>query len=445
MWLRKLPNNKRVCVMVLGDIGRSPRMQYHALSFANSGYIVDLIGYGGSKPDRTLLLNENIYIHYMAEPPEILKRLPRLVGYASKALYQAVLLCLRMCLIKRPQVILLQNPPSIPSMAIAWFVSRIRSCKFVIDWHNYGYSIMSLTLGERHKLVKIAKWYEHYFGRKADGNICVTNAMKEDLAQNWKIDANTHYDRPPVKFKRTNLEEQHELFVKLSDTYDVFKARSKKTETDIERTCFTVKQQNGRIYALPCRPALLVSSTSWTEDEDFSILLNALDKYEVAYSKGLEPVYSNLPKLVCVITGKGPTKARYLEEIKNRAWKHIQICTPWLEAEDYPTLLGSCDLGVCLHTSSSGLDLPMKVVDMFGCGLPVCAVCFKCLPELVEHNKNGMIFHCANELYQQIEELLTGFPNNCRKIGTFRENLKLFQSVRWHETWKSNVLPICAR
>lgn len=36
-----------VQVLVLGDIGRSPRMQYHAMSIAKHGGRVDLIGYNG--------------------------------------------------------------------------------------------------------------------------------------------------------------------------------------------------------------------------------------------------------------------------------------------------------------------------------------------------------------------------------------------------------------
>lgn len=36
-----------VQVLVLGDIGRSPRMQYHAISIAKHGGRVDVIGYKG--------------------------------------------------------------------------------------------------------------------------------------------------------------------------------------------------------------------------------------------------------------------------------------------------------------------------------------------------------------------------------------------------------------
>ena len=39
---------KRVHVVVLGDIGRSPRMQFHALSLASVGFQVCLFGYLGN-------------------------------------------------------------------------------------------------------------------------------------------------------------------------------------------------------------------------------------------------------------------------------------------------------------------------------------------------------------------------------------------------------------
>ncbi len=39
---------RSVAILVLGDIGRSPRMMYHAESFAENGFQTDIIGYGGA-------------------------------------------------------------------------------------------------------------------------------------------------------------------------------------------------------------------------------------------------------------------------------------------------------------------------------------------------------------------------------------------------------------
>ena len=45
-------------IVVLGDIGRSPRMQYHALSFAAEGFDVTMLGYGGMNPFKSQLFRE---------------------------------------------------------------------------------------------------------------------------------------------------------------------------------------------------------------------------------------------------------------------------------------------------------------------------------------------------------------------------------------------------
>ncbi|XP_063790304.1 chitobiosyldiphosphodolichol beta-mannosyltransferase isoform X2 [Pseudophryne corroboree] len=388
-------------------------------------------------PHRDVLNNDKIQIHEISDF-KALRVGPRIFRYVTKVVVQAFQLFWELMKIDPSSFILLQNPPGLPSIAVAWFFCLLRRCQLIIDWHNYGYSIMSLTNGSGHPVVRIAKWYEKLFGRLSNYNFCVTNAMKEDLLHNWSIRSITLYDKPPSIFKETSLECKHQLFMELGKDYAPFKDQSKSAKSDVEKSAFTeLNLSTGTVTYKAERPALLISSTSWTEDEDFSVLLNALKDYDMFIRNG-----TNLPSLVCVITGKGPLKEYYTKLIRELQLENIQICTPWLEAEIYPVLLGSADLGVCLHKSSSGLDLPMKVVDMFGCCLPVCAVNFKCLHELVKHKENGLIFEDSPELAEQLKMLFTSFTTDASKLKQFRKNLHESKQMRWEESWDLTVLPV---
>ncbi|XP_013851121.2 chitobiosyldiphosphodolichol beta-mannosyltransferase [Sus scrofa] len=429
--------SRHVMVVVLGDLGRSPRMQYHALSLAKNGFSVTLLGFCNSRPREELLQSDRIQIVSLTELPRLTVG-PHILQYGVKVVFQAVHLLWKLMCRDPAAYIFLQNPPGLPAIAVCWFAACLCGSKLVIDWHNYGYSIMGLVHGPGHRLVLLAKWYEKLCGRLSHLNLCVTNAMREDLAENWGIKAVTVYDKPASFFKETPLDLQHQLFMKLSRIYSVFRARSEPSDLDMERSAFTERDaQSAVVTHLHGRPALLVSSTSWTEDEDFSVLLAALEKFEQLINDG-----ESLPSLVCVITGKGPLKEYYSHLICQKRFQHIQVCTPWLEAQDYPLLLGSADLGVCLHRSSSGLDLPMKVVDMFGCCLPVCAVNFPCLHELVKHEENGLVFEDAQGLAAQLQLLLSKFPDPAGKLNRFRENLRESEQLRWDESWKQTVLPL---
>jgi beta-1,4-mannosyltransferase len=150
----------RATVIVLGDVGRSPRMQYHALAVADHDIDVDIVALKGTEPLRALRGHPRVRLHLLAAS----EGLPRLSTPAfiarpvARAIAQGPQLMRLLWLgIERPDTILVQNPPAIPVLMIAMLYARKSWARLVIDWHNFGYAMLAMRLGARHPWVRLMK------------------------------------------------------------------------------------------------------------------------------------------------------------------------------------------------------------------------------------------------------------------------------------------------
>jgi beta-1,4-mannosyltransferase len=358
-------------------------MQYHAVSLATQAhYQVDLIGYfEGNRCCEEVETNANITKHLLRPI-----RLPRFIdshfvlrSLVKPVLQTIVLLYLLLFKIQTPDFMLVQNPPAIPTLFVAHLFCYLRKTKLIIDFHNYGFTLMQMAKRKNHPIIRLAEWYEKRFSKGAYGYFCVSKSMQEDLRTNWAIKAVVLYDRPPAIFREISDEEKHKFFLKYRDLFGNVSNMSNRNVT-----AFT---ENGHLRR--DRPALLVSSTSWTPDEDFEILFNAIEKCDnFVVERQQKDSTFKFPEVRLIVTGKGPLKSTYEKKIAEKSFTHFKIFTAFLPFNDYAALLGSADLGICLHKSSSGVDLPMKVVDMFGCCLPVCAYKYKAFVSLLFTNQH---------------------------------------------------------
>ena len=155
-----------------------------------------------------------------------------------------------------------------PLLAVAVLV-RLFTCyrtRLVIDWHNYGFTIMRVNGVNRH-IVSIARFYELWWGKYGDYHLTVSEAMRGDLIRMLPALArkpvHVLYDRATSKFKELTIREKAELFSRVS-------LKNMVTE---ESDTFRPSKN---------RPVLLLSSTSYTPDEDFMCMVRALDLYDAS-------------------------------------------------------------------------------------------------------------------------------------------------------------------
>lgn len=203
----------------------------------------------------------------------------------------------------------------------------------------------------------------------ASANIVVTDEMnaflKRRLPKKAAMRVLTFHDRPSELFQHLNPEQRDDTRRKISASVGI----------DLSKRL------------------VLVSATSWTVDEDFALLIDALKKYDNS-DQSLD--------LAVLISGRGPLRAHY-EALFSAAYLRKSVFrTLWLPYADFPGFVGMADIGISLHTGHEGLDFPMKVLDMFGCGVPVIACDFQSAREFIVPGQNGLLFKTVDELFNAI-------------------------------------------
>ena len=153
---------------------------------------------------------------------------------------------------RRPDLVLVQNPPAFPTLAVTWFSLRRRGVRFVIDWHNLGYTLLQLRLGRLASggaagaLVRAPRC-----AGASTRNLCVSRGLAAFLESRFGVQATRSvlYDRPASAF--------------VAD-------RRAPSANASARRC-----SRGSASA-PATVGFIVCPTSWTEDEDFDVVIEAV-------------------------------------------------------------------------------------------------------------------------------------------------------------------------
>eukprot|EP00397_Hematodinium_sp_SG-2012_P020948 GEMP01021613.1.p1 GENE.GEMP01021613.1~~GEMP01021613.1.p1 ORF type:complete len:458 (+),score=78.21 GEMP01021613.1:45-1376(+) len=394
----------RSLVLVFGDLDRSPRMRNHAGSLCKQSKDVALCGYGKTiSPERTLCAIMTIP-HYQC---------PTWLPYPLQVPVKLGIFVLQSfsILLKVPplDVIILQNPPTFPSIILGWILKWLNgnnNCRLVVDMHNTGYSIVAMKL----KFLETpAMWFEKFCLRTLPDTVLVVSEAFQIFLLEWGVQSTVVYDRPSEAIRPANDEKKKELWEELREEFPVLKDIGDK-------------------------PFVVVSSTSWTPDEDFTLVLRVLPEVDKDIAKAGR-------KMVLFITGKGAMKDAFMKSVNELELKNITVLSVWLAIEKYPVMLSLADFGLSMHQSSSGIDLPMKVIDMFGTGIPVIARSFAALSELVQDSVNGFVFSDAAELAELLVKVIA---LDAAAVTKLRKGVEAWRSKNggWDEQWNQVVWPL---
>ena len=123
----------------------------------------------------------------------------------------------------------------------------------MIDWHNLGYTILALRLGRRHLAVRLARWFERSAGARRCASVRVARVRRD-------------FSPSASGSKRVRV------------LYDRRRRRSRRSigssASRSGRRCSCGSASGGSAVGF------IVCPTSWTEDEDFDLVIDAVAHLE---------------------------------------------------------------------------------------------------------------------------------------------------------------------
>jgi glycosyltransferase involved in cell wall biosynthesis len=128
-------------------------------------------------------------------------------------------------------------------------------------------------------------------------------------------------------------------------------------------------------------------------------------------------VLIQFPKARLIIAGDGPAKSELEKQVKDLNVSHAVKFVGWVSPEDIPRLINSCSVIIV----PSRWEEPFGLVALQAAQMsrPVIAAQVGGLPEIVVHNKTGLLFEKDNHssLMEKINFLL-GNPETAIQMGT---------------------------
>lgn len=410
-----VPSSRRTLIVALADLGRSRRMQRHALALAQASPDVDveIVGYEGSP----------VQMPVTAEPRLRCRRLPARhddtmsAWWNPLALTRAAGRSARLGRIvfggARPDVILVQSPTTGSARTLSWVASKLRGARLVIDWHDRAAVVGRGS--DRASALRAAGRRERRWARRAHAHLASSRAMAEWLRRECNVQAAVLYDRPASWFARPDLATAAELWQRLARDLSLGARR------------------------IP----IAICPTGWTPNDDFDLLLESLERAERRLS-ALGPARdAAAPDIAVLLTGRGALRATVEARLARRTFARVAVRTTWLEPADYVALVGMADIGICLHQSASGLDLPGKLAELRGVGVPAYAFDYApVLTEVLETGKQGVTFRDPGQLAAALVALATNDLESQPALTAARAWLAAHPAERWEEHWQTVAAPV---